>query len=451
MPKYLVGSSRKPLQDVKLTLPPGPVGSQHARLNAKFFQRSPFDFLSQLADTYGNVSSFDLGTGPIIFVNDADLARNLFRFHEADLRKPDFLRASNTGNWGDGLTTLDDPEIWRQRRQLLLPLFRAALREPRLVLTGELTESITAHWADGEPIDLAHEFRLLIARIALRTVLDADLEGWGTAHERSALVPYLEGYGEDFTATVGNTEGAVQMTRPRAPRNIDGVLAVIQARFEEYVDRGDVLSALVRAHHMAPDVLSEQDVVGEIVQMLFAGHLTMPFALTQFWVDVADHDLGWQLSDEAEALDEAERFNNATLGTSRTMAILRESMRMTPPAPIIYREVARDLRVGGHQLAEGHGIWVCPALLHRDPRYFSQPSEFQPDRFAAGRTPPVSAKAYMPFGAGPRVCVAAAQSLSQMVVIIQTIARSFRLEPISGTPSRFEVRRRPATGGYTSS
>ncbi|WP_170518821.1 cytochrome P450 [Ruegeria atlantica] len=437
------------MQDVKLTLPPGPVGTQNARLNAKFFNRSPIDFLSQLADTYGNVSSFDLGTGPIIFVNDADLARNLFRFHEADLRKPDFLRASNTGYWGEGLTTLDDPEIWRQRRQLLLPLFRAALREPRLFLTGELTETITAHWVDREPIDLAHEVRLLIARIALRTVLDADLEGWGSAQERSGLVPYLEGYGEDFTATAGGTEGTVQMARPRAPRNMDGVLAIIRARFEEFVDRGDVLSALVRAHNMAPDVLSKQDVVGEIVQMLFAGHLTMPFALTQFWTDIADYDLDWQLVNEAARIDDAERFSNAALGMSRTMAILRESMRMTPPAPILYREVARGFRLGDHQLAEGHGIWVCPGLLHQDPRYFPQPSGFQPDRFAAGRIPPLSAKAYMPFGAGPRVCIAAAQSLSQMVVIIQTIARSFRLEPVSGTPNRFEVRRRPASRNYT--
>ncbi len=432
-----------------MTLPPGPVGTQNARLNAKFFNRSPIDFLSQLADTYGNVSSFDLGTGPIIFVNDADLARNLFRFHEADLRKPDFLRASNTGYWGEGLTTLDDPEIWRQRRQLLLPLFRAALREPRLFLTGELTETITAHWVDREPIDLAHEVRLLIARIALRTVLDADLEGWGSAQERSGLVPYLEGYGEDFTATAGGTEGTVQMARPRAPRNMDGVLAIIRARFEEFVDRGDVLSALVRAHNMAPDVLSKQDVVGEIVQMLFAGHLTMPFALTQFWTDIADYDLDWQLVNEAARIDDAERFSNAALGMSRTMAILRESMRMTPPAPILYREVARGFRLGDHQLAEGHGIWVCPGLLHQDPRYFPQPSGFQPDRFAAGRIPPLSAKAYMPFGAGPRVCIAAAQSLSQMVVIIQTIARSFRLEPVSGTPNRFEVRRRPASRNYT--
>ncbi len=431
-----------------MTLPPGPVDAQNARLNARFFGRSPLDFLSHLSNTFGDVSSFDLGAGPIVFVHDADLVRTLFRFHEADLRKPVFLRDSNAGHWGDGLTTLDDPETWRARRQLLLPLFRASLRAPRLSVAAELAEAITARWQDGEPIDLVHEVRVLISRSALRTVLDADLEGHSDGHGRSGLVPYLEGYGEDFTATMGSGEGAVQMTRPRAPCNLDGVLAIIRARFDSFVDRGDVLSALVKAHQMAPEVLSKQDVVSEVIQMLFAGHLTMPSALTHFWYDIARYGLDRKLAHEATTLNNAERLSIATLGTSRTMGILRESMRLTPPAPILYREVARGFRVREYQLGEGLGVWVCPGLLHRDPRYFSQPSEFQPNRFAAGRIPPVSAKAYMPFGAGPRVCIAAAQSLSQMAVIIQSIARNFELKPVSGTTNQFDVLRRPGAQNY---
>jgi cytochrome P450 len=428
-----------------VTLPPGPVGAQHARLNAQFFQRSPLTFLEHLSDMFGSVAQFDLGAGPIIFVHDADMVRALLRFHETDLRKPVFLRDSNTGYWDDGLTTLNDPETWRARRQVLLPLFRSSLRAPRLALAAELAHETIARWKDGEQIDLPHEVRLLISRLAMRSVLDADIQGFGTDHGRSGLVTMQEAYGEDFTATLTHATGALQMTRPRAPARMDNVVALIHARFDDFVDRGDILSALVAAQRNAPETLSRQDVIGEIVQMLFAGHLTIPFALTQFWRDVTSHKLHEGLHAEATTFDKEKRLNVATLGASDTVAILRESMRLSPPAPILYREVAKSFTLHDYQLPEGLGVWISPELLHRDPRYFAQPSQFQPDRFAAGRLKPNSAKAYIPFGAGPRVCVAAAQSLLQMAVIIQVIAQKYILCPIAGTEGQFEVLSRNQT------
>ncbi len=418
--------------------PQGPDSAEHIKLNASFFRRDPMGFLETITQNFGDIARFDLGSGPIVLINDADLVREVFRSHEADLRKPDFLRASNCGYWGDGLTTLEVPTIWRRRRQTLLPLFRAALRIPRLAVATEIARSMSARWADGGRINLRHELRLLTARIALRTVIDADLEGYSDGLNRSGLVPYLEGYGEDFTSE----DGPLRMTRPRAPQQMDSILAIIDTRIRNWTDRGDVLSALAHVHLTMPETLSRQDVIGEIIQMLYAGHLTFPFVLSTFWRDVATHGLERQLAHEAKALGPTRLQCIQTLGNSRTTAILRETMRLSPPAPILYREVSQTFYLSGYDLHEGLGLWVSPGLMHKDPRNFPQPAAFLPDRFAAGRLPAASAKAYMPFGAGPRVCIAAAQSISQMTAIILTMARQVVLQPITDAPEVFEVQRR---------
>lgn len=423
---------------VQPKMPQGPDSTEHAKLNARFFQRDPLGFLDMLSQTYGDMVRFNLGTGPIVLINDTALVRELFRFHEADVRKPEFLRFSNYGHWGDGLTTLQDPAIWRRRRQALLPLFRAALRVPRLTIAAELAQTMSAHWADGDTIDLSHEMRLLTTRIALRTVIDADLEGYSDGLNRSGLVPFLEGYGEDFTTQ----DGPLKMTRPRAPRRMDAVQAIIDRRLREYTDRGDVLSALAKAHLITPESLSHQDIVGEIIQMLYAGHLTIPFVLSSFWRDIARHGLDKQLVTEAKVLGATSVPSAEALAASRTTALLRESMRMSPPAPILYREVSKGFSLSGYEMSEGLGVWVSPGLLHKDPRNFPQPDEFLPDRFATGRLPATSAKAYMPFGVGPRVCIAAAQSISQMTMIILSIAGRFALRPLKEANGVFEVRQR---------
>ncbi|MEX0277217.1 MAG: cytochrome P450 [Ruegeria sp.] len=423
-------------------LPPGPSGAQHARLNAEFFKRDSLGFLGQLSDTFGDVASFDLGTGPIVLVNDADVVRDLFRFHEAHMRKPRFLRDSNRGHWGDGLTTLEDPDVWRARRYQLLPLFRAALRKPRLLIAAELARSMAESWAGRSSVNLPHEIRLLTARIALRTVIDADLEGYVDGRGRSGLVPFAEGYGEDFTSPSDMTPGALRMTRPRAPKDMDSVRSIIDARIGDFKDRGDVLSALVQMHLADPESLTRQDIAGEVIQMLFAGHLTIPLALTALWRDLHDYSLDEQVAADAMTIDGAPEPSAQVLGASRTMAILRESMRLSPPAPILYREVSRGFETAGCQMAEGVGLWVSPGLLHRDKRYFSDPSNFIPDRFAAGRIPQTAAKAYMPFGAGPRVCIAVAQSLLQMTVIIAAITGRWSLTPSAAEPEVFDLQPR---------
>jgi cytochrome P450 len=163
--------------------------------------------------------------------------------------------------------------------------------------------------------------------------------------------------------------------------------------------------------------------------MLYAGHLTIPSTLCAFWRDLAGTSSGPIVAAEADRLgDDAQ---SPALSRSYCLAALKESMRLHPAAPILYREVDASFELAGFAFARDTAVWVSPRLLHVDARYFSEPHRFLPERFMKGGPGPASASVYLPFGAGPRACVGGHMALQQMTLIALMAARRFTPEWIS--------------------
>jgi cytochrome P450 len=152
-----------------------------------------FGFLKALSDRHGDVVSFDLGRSPCILLNGALQVRELFFEREACLRKPEFVKDSNRGHWGDGLTTLEG-SVWQTRRRVLRPLFGAGVVSPWLSVVTECTRDMLDAWIPDAEVNLFEELRILTARIAARAVLDAELEGYGPSTGRSGVLPFAEAY-----------------------------------------------------------------------------------------------------------------------------------------------------------------------------------------------------------------------------------------------------------------
>src|SRR5262245_3896321 len=273
------------------TPPPGPKGEHWGRLNYEFWRSDMFGFLKALSERYGNVVSFDLGHSPCILVNGALEVRQLFFEHEACLRKPEFVKDSNRGHWGDGLTTLEGA-AWQTRRRVLRPLFGAGVVSSWLAAVNECTRDMLNAWTPDAEVNLLAELRILIARIAARAVLDAELEGYGLGTGRSGMLPFAEAHGEDYVSTPGGDPTApLVMVRPRAPRRMDAVIRIIDERIASGETRGDVLSDLVQVRLPDGEKLTRDEIIPEIVQMLYAGHLTIPSTLVNFWRDIADTEV----------------------------------------------------------------------------------------------------------------------------------------------------------------
>jgi len=417
--------------------PPGPKGQYLGKLNYDFWRADMFGFLAALAEQYGDVVGFDLGRSPCILVNGAQQVRELFLEREACLRKPEFVKDSNRGHWGDGLTTLEGAD-WEARRGVLRACLGARVSSC-LPVVGQCTTDMLHRWSapEGRP-DLLKELRILTARIAARLVLDADVEGYSPGEGRSEVLPFAEAYGEEYVSTAGGDSTApLMMVRPRAPRQMDTAIRIINERIDGGERRGDVLTDLVHARLPDGGRLSRDEIVGEVVQMLYAGHLTIPSSLLNFWQDIAGTDVFAKIAAEAGHVCTTAVPELAVIQGSYCLAALKESMRLHPPAPILYREVDSPFELGGFEFCRDSAVWVSPQLLHHDADNFPEPHRFLPERFLKGSSTVTPRSPYFPFGVGRRACIANHMALNQMTLITLLAARQFQITPANEGSSPF--------------
>ena len=171
-------------------------------------------------------------------------------------------------------------------------------------------------------------------------VLDAELEGHGPDSGRSGVLPFAEAYGEEHNSVPGGDPTApLVMVRPRAPRRMDTAIRIIDERIASGEERGDILSALIQARFPDGERLSREEIVGEVVQMLYAGHLTIPSSLVNFWRDIAVHDACRGIAAEADHLGATGAMEPAAVLKSYCLAAI-EGEHASAPA-------------GSHSLSRG--------------------------------------------------------------------------------------------------
>ncbi len=208
--------------------------------------------------------------------------------------------------------------------------------------------------------------------------------------------------------------------------------------------------------------MSDEEVRDEILTLFIAGHETTASALA--W---ALYLLGQHPEAHARARAEAE----ALRGRSATVAdlprlgfclqVFKEAMRLYPPIFVIARRCLSDVRVGGYDLPRGTPIIISPWALHRRPELWPDPERFDPSRFEPAAEQARDKLAYLPFGAGPRICIGNHFSLMQGPLALATLLARLDLElstraaiepeayaalrPKGGVPMRVTARRaRPA-------
>jgi cytochrome P450 len=128
--------------------------------------------------------------------------------------------------------------------------------------------------------------------------------------------------------------------------------------------------------------------------------------------------------------------------------MVKESLRMYPASGLIFgREAVEDVELGGYVVKRGSWLITSPYVVHRDPRNFPNPEVFDPDRFSAERIGDIPPYAFIPFGAGPRVCIGNTLSTMQMVLMAAVVLQKFTLSMQQEQPElEMEVVLRPKRG-----
>ncbi|MFJ3667322.1 cytochrome P450 [Streptomyces sp. NPDC090106] len=391
----------------KRSWPPGPRGHWLTG-NTRAYESDRIGFLRRCHREYGDVFSYDEHT---LFVIDPQLT------HEALT--------------GTGDTFVTELAPFDMRRDLdratehatsWLPERRAAwpgLNRTAVARTDDLTvkvlEAVIADGA-GREVDVLSTMRTLTARTIAEYCFGADHSGvTELLHETVRATQAFAEASHEFPAWLPLPRHRRFFRTYRRMAETLTALVVERSGSASGTPGSDLLGFLL-AGEPSPPV---DTVVSTLHSVLMGGHGVPAAALTSVVWELARRPrLVHDLRDEADGPAEG--------GTPLAEAVVRETLRLYPPAWLMTRTAAKESTLAKWSLSPGDDVLLNAYLIHRDPRWWPRPDEFDPTRWLDGRAAP--GPAYLPFGAGPRVCLGAALTMRQLTLTTSWLARHFTIE-----------------------
>ncbi|MFC4448189.1 cytochrome P450 [Halorussus aquaticus] len=400
--------------------------------NTVEFVRDPFGFYDRL-ESRGDAVRYSVAGDEFCTFFDPDYVEQILVAENERFRKAQILRDSAAGFAEQGLL-LTEGEVWRDQRVRIQPAFTPEKIRGYADAMVTYADRLCDNLADGEVVDVGDAMSELTLKILAKSLFDVDVAGRravvreataalndrGDASGASAFLP-------DWVPTPKNRRFERAMSDFESM--VDDLIAERRTGDESEYD--DLLSILLDAEGPDGTTMSEAEVRDQMVTFLFAGHETTSLALTYAW-----HLLG-RNPDELERL-RAEL--DAELGDRRaTMAdlpdlpytdrVLKETLRLYPPAYVIFREPTEDVRVGPYHVREGTNLTLPVFEIHRDDRFYDDPDEFRPDRWRDDFESELPDYAYFPFGGGPRHCIGMRFATAELRLVLATMARELAFEP----------------------
>ncbi|UDL96478.1 cytochrome P450 [Lichenihabitans sp. PAMC28606] len=384
--------------------------------------------------------------GRVMVFSDPALIRHVLVDNAANYWKGDLQQRMLSQGLGKGLL-LAEGDLWRSQRRAMAPLF-----SPRNVAEFQVTMADVAHnlvdrWRrqrDGRTVDVANEMARGTLRILARTIFSDGLTRT-TDEFATAVTSYLDVIGKldpldvldapEWVPRVGKWQ-----SRPTLTFFEDAIDAMVVRRQAQITADPasaprDLLTLLLEAADPETGAgLSELEVRANVMTFIAAGHETTSNALTwALYLLSQAPDARRRVEEEVDALLPDGIVAPGVLDQLlQTRAVLDEALRLYPPAATISRE-ARDFdQIGDIRIKAGTGIIISPWVLHRHKLLWEQPDNFRPERFLPEARGTIDRFAYLPFGAGPRVCIGASFALQEAVTMLATIIRSFRLDLARG-------------------
>ncbi|MBZ0304379.1 MAG: cytochrome P450, partial [Anaerolineae bacterium] len=417
--------------------PPGPpVVSSSPIAQIQFglrFQRAPLTVLSDWHHTYGDVFHLQIGADfhQYFFIHPDDIHTVLVAQSDKFHKSPDY-RDEQRGLarfLGSGLLT-SDGDFWKRQRKLAQPAFHTQRIDAYAQTMVDYTQRMLAEWQDGERRDIRHAMMRLTRLIVAKTLFDADVTA-DSSRVDDALNTFMR-MSNDTDLIPSWVPTPKHLRERRAVSDLDEIIYGFVAEWRRQgIDRGDLLSMLLLAEDDQGQGMTDKQVRDEVVTLFLAGHETTANALNWTWMLLAQHS-------EVEAklhaeLDRVLDGRPPTLADLRALTytdwVIKESMRLYPPAWGFGRQAIDDVEVGGYRVPRGTVVSILPYLTHRDPAWWGADAEaFRPERWSAD---PPHKYAYIPFGGGPHVCIGNSFATMEARLLLATIAQQvqLRLDP----------------------
>ncbi|MFD5554634.1 cytochrome P450 [Streptomyces sp. NPDC127068] len=400
--------------------------------------RRPLRFL-RAQRAYGDLVAIRIGQSKGFVVNHPELIHRVLTTQRRDFVKGgpvyDALRVVQ----GNGLA-LSEGQLHLRQRRLIQPVFHPS-RLPFYVSTmRDAAVEATREWADGARVPIARQVWHMTSVVMARCLYAGRLPDRVLDDVVSCLPVLITTLGRRATLplpwlhtlpTPGNRRF------DRAAETLHRLTDELIADCRSAGTRGeDVLSKLLNARdETTGQPMPDQQVHDEAITFLTAATETTASALTSILCVLGNEpEIDRKVYAELSGLLGHRPITSPDLERLPYLrAVITESLRVYPPIWITTRLTARDTTLGGHPIPAGSTVYISPYANHHDPALFPAPDAFWPERWLHDAATPPSC-ASIPFGAGTRKCVGDEFAVTEMVAILATILRQWRLTPVHGVP-----------------
>jgi cytochrome P450 len=441
---------------MKTAYPPGPRDWVFGLTIGLRSLREPLAFLQEMTRDYGDVAYVRVGPYRSYIINHPDLIREVLITKGKSFKK--WEAQTRVFRKIDGNSLINsEGDFWLRQRRLIQKAFQTHRFGRYAETTVELTQRRLDRWATRVAIDLDREMSELAVEIAGKTLFGVDLREQATWLGETAEV-LRQTFIREFLTPIPLPDWLPLPSKRRMRRTIRELHAfiagIIRDRRASGEDKNDLLSMLLLAVDEQGDGtgMTDQQARDEAVTLFNAGHDTTSAGLDWTCYFIALHAaVQERLHDELEMVLGGRTVTFSDLPRlTFAETVVKESLRIYPPTMALFtRQAVTDVEIGGYRLARGSLVAISPYVTQHDPRWFPEPERFDPDRFAPGRVDSIPDYAYLPFGAGPHVCIGNAFAMMEITLVVATILQRFHLELTPGQESiapELKVSLRPKGG-----
>lgn len=381
--------------------------------------------LSRLIQAYPNIVRIPFSNA--IVVNHPDFVQHVLQKNPDNYLKGDLPLQRVEAALGYGLLT-NQGHAWSECRRAVLPHFAPLQTKNMIPRIAQMTETAISAWSNQITHPEGFDFTKSLMSLLLKMVaqLFFHLELGSQADVITRLIAQGNRYVSNSPSVALLWPSLGNVFFQLGKKKLDKLLSELIIQHHPHNDLMDTLQTL-RYNDGAP--LTKRQLLDEFKTLLITGHETTGSALlwTLYCLQKHPHYLKAVTQEILSALPHEDITYEDLTKLPLTCAIFEETLRLFPPIWLTGRIAVQEDQINGYQIPKHATVLICPYTLHRHPDFWEDPETFRPERFLNPTPKPYHAS-YIPFGLGPRRCIAAHFSVQQGITILATLIKNVSLE-----------------------